>query len=245
MPADLCIFCFEEHPLTREHLVSKPIERAFRLDGESTVAELEYPPTDPGDPEIRLVQLRDMKVRIACRACNNGWMANLEEAAASAIEAWLRDGRLCASGCETISRWLATRLLVWTVRGGRLRDLEQAIGDGDPSVIPHFDRAKRLAAGADDAIDGLAVGAARSDEGVGYGFGNARTFPNGIRKPFTGVLALNFPPLQLWVADALSPAEVRLPNGVTELRDGLRLLNLRRRGGDLSPDQAQVTFAGF
>ncbi len=239
---DRCLFCSEDRPLTQEHLISKPIKQAFQLDGKASVAELSYPPANPDDPDVRSVALRKMTVGIACAECNNGWLSDLENAAAAAFDAWLRDGRLEADGYDSVSRWLATRLHVWSLRDGRWRDLEQAIERGEGAVIPNFNRAGRLAAGAEDATEGLVTGAARSDGSVGYGFGNARTHPNGIRKPFTAVLALSLPPLQLWVADSQFESDIRLPTGVIKLRSGSPLRRLQGRGGNLSPDLVQVTF---
>ena len=168
-------------------------------------------------------------------------MAALETAAAKVFLIWLKRGRLRIGEHETIGRWLATRLIIWTARDGGGRNLAEDLDVGG-AAIPHFDRAKRLGAGARDALEGLAIGAARANGGATYGFGNASTEPNGKAKALTAVLALNFPPIQLWVVDALLPSEIHLPRGVVTLKDGLGLRALRDRGNSLSPGEALVRF---
>lgn len=180
----VCIFCFRDRPLTREHLISKPIATALKLDRSAIIGEFDNPPEGPDVLGIRFVELGDMKVRVACRECNNGWMAALETAAAKVFLVWLKRGRLRIGEYETIGRWLATRLIIWTARDGGGRNLAEALDVGG-AAIPHFDRAKRLGAGARDALEGLAIGAARANGGATYGFGNASTEPNCPSSPAT------------------------------------------------------------
>jgi hypothetical protein len=238
----VCLFCFQERPLTREHLISKPIASALELDLHAAIGEFDNPLGLPDAAGIRFVDLGDMKVRSVCRDCNNGWLADLETDAAAAFRAWFERGRLARGGGSTISQWLATRLLIWTVRDGGGRGLPEAMNAGLPTAVPHFDRAKRLAAGTADALDGIAVGVARASGSVAYCFGNASTEPRGMAKALTAVLALRFPPLQLWVADSPLTTDIQLPRGVVALADGMKLDDLPERGNDLSCDQALARF---
>jgi hypothetical protein len=183
-----------------------------------------------------------MTVRAACQKCNNGWMADLETDTAVFLRRWLAESRLAIGGAEVISRWLATRLLVWTVRDGGGRNLAEALAARQPAAIPHFDRARRLAANASDALDDIAVGVALGSGDTTYSFGNASTRPNGRARSFTAVLALKVAPFQLWVADSPIGGDVRLPAGVTALRDGLALEGLVNRGNDISSEQVIFRF---
>jgi hypothetical protein len=169
-------------------------------------------------------------------------MATLEESAAEGFRSWIKHGRLPPGDEDAIRRWLAARLIIWKLRDGVLRSLEERVEQGEPCAIPHFDRARRLASGTSDALDGLATGAAKATGNPMYGFGNASTGPEGKGRPLTAVLALHLPPFQLWVADAVLACEIRLPTGVRALKPGLAFRRLRDRGSNLLPDQALVTF---
>ena len=241
MAVVLCIFCNQKRQLTQEHLISRPISDALGLDRSSTIAEFQWSEEGPDLDGLRLVPLGDLKVRSACRECNNGWMESLETAAAGGFESWLRRGRLAAKDVDVIARWLATRLLVWTMRDGGIRSLEERVEQGEGRAIPHFNRAHRLASCSSDALDGLAIGAAAATGDPRFGFGNASTEPR-EKGPLTAVLALHFPPIQLWVADGVFESEIRLPMGVRTLKPEMRMRRLRHRGNDVSPDQALARF---
>lgn len=68
----LCQFCFAEGhvpKLSKEHLLSKPVAKAFRLDRSGTfghVGDLKNP--------IILTRLGDTSVRFVCEPCNNTWI---------------------------------------------------------------------------------------------------------------------------------------------------------------------------
>jgi len=229
--------------LTLEHLISKPISTALVIDRSSNIGEFQLTTGGPVAEGIRFVTLGNLKVRSACRECNNGWMAALEESAAEGFRSWIKHGRLPPGDEDAIRRWLGVRLIIWTLRDGGIRSLEERVEQGEPCAIPHFDRARRLASCTSDALDGLAAGVAKATGNPMYAFGNASTGPEGKGRPFTAVLALHLPPVQLWVADAVLECEIRLPTGVRALKPGLALRRLRPRGSNLSPDQALVRFS--
>lgn len=241
MGLKVCLFCFEERPPTLEHLISKPISDAFGLDRRSLVAEASIPGSGSPDPDsLRMVSLETMKVRAVCAVCNNGWMSSLEGDTGVALDSWVRTGVLPVGGGDTVRRWLATRLLIWSVRDGGGSQLGNLLEEGAGACIPHFDRAKRLAKRAPDALGGLACGVALAKGQPAYGFGNASTRPAGRALPFTAVLALRLPPLQLWVADSLIGGQIQLPRGLRSIDDGQDLARLRRASEDLSPERVEV-----
>lgn len=239
----VCLFCFKDRTPTLEHLISRPISDALGLDRRSPIAEASVPVSGSADPSsLRMVSLETMKVRAVCAGCNNGWMSSLECETGHALASWIHTGVLPNSGGETLRRWLATRLLIWSVRdggGGRLPDL---LEKGDAACIPHFDRAKRLARSAPDALEGLACGVGLAEGQPAYGFGNASTKPVGRALPFTAVLALRLPPLQLWVADSVIGGQFRLPRELSPIVDGQDLGRLSGEGRGLSPKRVEVRF---
>lgn len=85
MSVNRCIFCREARKISKEHVISEPIAKVFRLDrGSDRVASLDPRRMKMG-PAISHDQRR---VGLPCEPCNNGWMSQLEVKASSAFRDW-------------------------------------------------------------------------------------------------------------------------------------------------------------
>ena len=74
-----CMFCFMENgdniTLSKEHLLSKPVAKAFGVDRSSPLLR-----TDSDLTEFDWRHLDGIKFGCVCTGCNNGWMNRLEPA---------------------------------------------------------------------------------------------------------------------------------------------------------------------
>jgi hypothetical protein len=114
-PSPGCVFCGGK-PLSREHVVPEWARRLVAVDA---------PVTSTRDILGREGRFRDgwatgrsleVVVRKVCRACNNGWMADLERRAAPLLAPMIASpsatGRLSARDIDLISVWITKTVLV-------------------------------------------------------------------------------------------------------------------------------------
>lgn len=238
----LCIFCWQERPLTVEHLISKPISNALGIDRSSSIGEFAPSTEGPGAEGVRFVALGDLKVRSACRECNNGWMATLEEAAAESFRSWLKHGRLPPGDEDALRR--CSQFDSSSGRSAMEVSGPSRIGSNRENLL-RFLTSIGHADSPPAHLTPSTVSLLAPPKATGnpmYGSETPRRSPKAKGQPFTAVLALHLPPVQLWVADAVLECEIRLPTGVRALKPGLALRRLRARGSNLLPDQALVTF---
>lgn len=229
-----CHFCWDETgdmPLTKEHLVSRPVATAFGIDRTgSSFARFDSSAVESGDlSSVSWSGLETLSARIACASCNNGWMNNLEHEMAS-LAKWYRRGDrpLGARNLDTLQRWLLKTYVVLSVIDGGARRFAEAVdGDVQFAVVPEVTRASKLRRGDPEAFDGVAVGLARTgDDTFAYGFGNPTVIPSGpqyanVRS--AGVAALSLGSLQTWiVVPWFRHATTRLPPGVATAHAQLR-----------------------
>lgn len=244
-----CHFCWDENEttrLTKEHLLSVPVARAFGIDRTgSGFARFDTDAVQSGDlGSLAWSGLDSLAVRIACSECNSGWMNDLEHAMVD-IGKWHAKGDrpLGTQGLTTLRRWLLKTYVVLSVLDGGTRRFLPTTDEVEFSVVPEVTRASQLRRGAADAFDGVAVGLARTNsDNFSYGFGNPTVVPSGphhanVRS--AGVAALNLASLQLWiVVPWFRHAATRLPPGVavghSRLRAG-RLQTVSARPNTLAP----------
>ena len=226
-----CYFCFAEGPvpkLSKEHLLSKPVAKAFGLDRSGTFGQW-----GGGDDSLILARLDDVAVRFACERCNNTWMNALEHELAS-LAAWADspDQFLAPAHVEILRAWsLKTYLILSAMVGGARCFVEDPEA---PGVIPNFTRARQLYEKEPRAFEGMAFGLARPYEAdrFAYAFGNPTVVPQGPRYAScksAGLAIVTLGTLQVWVVDPtiFSAAQVSFPKRVTALASGLKYSSLR------------------
>ena len=192
-----CAFCFGEAnttKLSKEHLFSVPICRAFGIDRSMAVGSF-----DANSGELGLVApLDERQVKLPCTTCNSGWMGQLENDTARTLQYWMTkpEARLSTIGLAHVTRWLAKTAFVvgFSELGAR-----KFMTNDRESVIPDYTLARSLYRG--DTLN-VVVGAARVNRcNTLWGAGNASLEPKGptrISSRAVNVLALNLGELQLW-----------------------------------------------
>lgn len=226
-----CYFCFMEGDvprLSREHLLSRPVAKAFGVDRSAAFGQL-----GSTDSSMVLVQLDDVAVRFACERCNNTWMNALEhEMAALAKWAGSRNQALTASQVRVLQAWSLKTYLVLSVMVGDTRRFSET--PALPGVIPNFTRARQLYENSTQAFDGMAFGVARPHEvdRFAYAFGNPTVVPEGPRyasRKSAGLAIVSLGILQVWVVDPtiFHAARIRFPRNVVTPEPGLRPSALR------------------
>ncbi len=115
-----CVFCGSQEKLTREHVLPRWVYKALGMTG-PVAYRLENQKT--GDRIGRTGRGLDVTLRSVCRACNNGWLHNLEtefrNGAGRALPGRVitlsaRDQVVAAAwGMKT---WLLTELVQWRGR---------------------------------------------------------------------------------------------------------------------------------
>jgi hypothetical protein len=226
-----CYFCFAEGPvpkLSKEHLLSKPVAKAFGLDRSGSFAQW----GDQDDPAV-LNRLDDVVVRFVCEQCNNEWMNVLEHDLAS-LASWTGslDQSLSPAQVEILRAWsLKTYLILSAMVGGTRRFVDEPEAKG---VIPNFTRARQLYENDPRAFDGMAFGMARPYEAgrFAYAFGNPTVTPQGPRYAScksAGLAIVSLGTLQVWVVDPtiFTAAQISFPKRVTALASGLKYNSLR------------------
>jgi hypothetical protein len=225
-----CLFCGVAPPLTREHLISKPVASAFGIDRTGELSTLD-------DMEIvRSAPLEQLAVRLPCGSCNSGWMNDLETGMGF-VARWMRarENGITLDTLGNLERWLLKSYIVMTAMDGGIRRFGS---DDDFSMIPEATRARRLRAGGEDAFDRVAFGYGRRrrpfPNNFGYVIGNPTVRPQGpryanCRSAGAAVFVLGL--LEAWiVVPVLTPA-ITLPAGLRQLQSGDRFRSLPSRDG--------------
>jgi hypothetical protein len=246
-----CHFCWDETSdpqITREHLVSQPVANAFGIDRASrTFARFDATAVKAGNLDgLTWHALDDLRVRIACDRCNNGWMNDLE-GAMKPVAKWVARGdtALGAKNYSTLRRWLLKTYIVLSVMEGGTRRFLSDSEDVGFAVMPEVTRAKHLRHSDEAAFDGVAIGLARTKAPTfRYGFGNPTVLPQGpgyasVRT--AGVAVLTLGTLQAWVVvPFFSHASTRLPAGVRSLSPRIRANQLLTVADGIDLDAAVV-----
>jgi hypothetical protein len=211
-----CLFCFSNGnvpKLSREHLLSRPVAKAFGIDRTSSFLRLD---ADTGDHQIGTVD--GLGQRVVCEPCNNGWMNRLEDAMAT-LAPWLGDGAelLGETRAFALRSWALKTHLILCYLAGNARNVGK--GDREYAVLPNFTLARQLYEGDTEAIGELAVGIARvaSAGSFGYAFGNPTVTPVGENYTArTAAVAsiITVGGLQVWIATSLRSANISAPAAV-------------------------------
>lgn len=90
----VCIFCGGT-PLTREHLHGRWAGRFADREQRNIFqrSDREGEPPQPGDMRRWKARAYDRHARVVCKACNGGWMSDLETAVSSLLDPEALDGR--------------------------------------------------------------------------------------------------------------------------------------------------------
>lgn len=237
-----CIFCWSPGPLTREHVISKPVgQQLIGLSGNSGLTWKD------GSPQLwagqtTASQIDDLTVRAVCADCNSTWMQQLDSRFAKALIKWTRNPgeRLGRDHFQVVQRYLTKLLWVtrvgedWTtgawLRGER-REPEfiplSLVQDGraikDPTTIDSglalqsFVGAARVASGTTELIDVPPIPAAGIEPTQKVGRVNA-----GL------ILTLRKVELRLWIvlSGLDSRWQIRWPRGVGSLSSQSRYRRL-------------------
>ena len=242
-----CLFCYEESGdnivASSEHLLSRPVARAFGIERQSPVARMGVQADT-----LTWAALGGIKRRCVCTSCNNGWMNRLE-GRMTGIAAWLTgpgDQPLGAERALDLRKWaLKTHLLLCFIEGnaGRFGD-ETFSGE---CVVPPVTPAKALFRDDTAMICDSTVGVSRSDAATrfawSFGFPGV-TARGGVKghPRFAPVSVVTVGDLQLWTAVPLLPARVTTPGGVRDCHTGLRPRDLATTGHPMSFDIVRVDF---
>ena len=171
-----CGFCFAERDdfpaLTREHLVSRPVAKAFGIDRTSPFLRV-----DSKLQDMRWTTVNGVSRKVVCAPCNNGWM-NVLEHDMSQVADWMRGdaGQALGEGRERILRaWMMkTHFLLCFIEGDAGRFMEDGF---DRAVVPPATLARALYERRFGDLAGLSLGLAKSssDKQFAYEFGTPGT----------------------------------------------------------------------
>lgn len=239
-----CLFCHArpgDRALSKEHVFSKPVRRAFGIADDTTIGRVSL------DGVVSSFAKADQfQVRLPCHECNSGWMSTLEVGFVRAVQGWRRgDARIGSRRCLSIARWALKSYIVLSAIEGDTRSSGNP-GETPPwRVMPEATRGRQLRASHSAAFDGVKVGIARIAESqVLYGFGNPRIeSPHGGLTPFVsaGTMFVVLDGMVLWVVVAFdTDARIDLPAGVSVLSAHSRWPRIRYVKAGLDPGAARV-----
>jgi hypothetical protein len=237
-----CLFCWstQGEPLSREHLISQPVADAFGIDRNNELATFDGWVLDESPTRRRSVPMTELAVRLPCRACNSGWMNELEHNMA-AVARWARAGRngITAPVYDGFLRWLLKTYIVFTALDGGIRRF--GTESDDFHMLPEVTRAHLLWERSPEALDGVTFAFAKSwREGVSYSFGNPTVVPQGEQYAgcrTAGALVLQLGQIVSCVVVASPLANsVSVPAPYRALRAGDTYRRLRSAAGILDPE---------
>lgn len=164
-----CAFCFAESAefpvLTREHLVSRPVARAFGIDRTSPFLRIDRKLED-----MRWTTVNGVSRKVVCAACNNGWM-NLLEHQMSEVAQWMHgDAEQGLGGHrERILRaWMTkTHVLLCFIEGDAGRFGDRGF---DRAVVPPVSLARALFERRYDDLAEFGLGLARSESETAFAY---------------------------------------------------------------------------
>lgn len=226
-----CIFCHQRpdgRRLTREHVFSTPIRRAFDIADDTQIGRIDMDGT-----VLSFARADQFAVRLPCGRCNSGWMSSLDLQAAKSLRRWQSSGdRLGRNQASMIMRWCLKTYIVLSAVEGSIRTWPKDHDSPAWSVMPEATRARMLAQEEEAAFDGVRVGASLVKNSLRiYAFGNPK-----IQSPHGGITSnvsagasfVTLGNLRLWTVVAFDrDAQIRLPPGVIEIRPHFRYRNLR------------------
>lgn len=226
-----CIFCHERpdgRRLTLEHVLSKPVRRAFGITDDTQIGRID---SDGG--VVSFARADQFTVRLPCGSCNSGWMSALEVELVRSIRRWQKSqARLGRSQSLAVKRWCLKTYIILSAVEGSIRKMTE--GDETPlwRVMPEATRARLLAVEDNGAFKGVKFGASLvANSSRLYGFGNPDIrSPHGGLTPnvSAGALFVTLGNLRLWTVVAFDrDAQVRLPPGIAEVRSHLRYRRLK------------------
>ena len=240
-PRNKCVFCLTEATLSREHLFSVPICNTFGIDRAGLILSGDV--TNRKHP-LRTEALSTRKVKLPCASCNNGWMSNLETAAAEVFERYVHNNaELSADDVDVLDRWAAKSLVVLQWSDLDARKFMSSPGDG---VLPDVTLARRVFDGSalDDVV--FAVGRLSEPNPALWGAGNPTVVtadPEKLNCRVVNTVAFNLGCLQLWIiAPYFTPSQLKLPEGTVRLLPGTRFKALPLTSPSLDPDRVEAVF---
>lgn len=240
-----CMFCYMDTVDTitpsKEHLLSKPVAKAFGIDRDSPVLR-----TGSDLADQRWARLNGIQYCCVCTDCNNGWMNRMEGRMAE-VAAWLAGDQNVPLGQDLsilLRKWaVKSHLLLHFIDGNTNRwDDDTFAGD---YVIPPFTPARQMYEN-DDAVLAMAVGiaksGARTDFAWSFGFATATpSEPPGLVR-FAPATVLTVGDLMLWVVTPQKPADVSVPSGVLDCSAAVRPRDLAHFGHPLDVTDVIVDF---
>lgn len=204
-------------PLSREHLISKPVATAFGINRSRELTTLK------GLDIVRSASLDQLSVRLPCGNCNSGWMNDLETSM-GAVARWMcaRENGITTETLRNLERWLLKSYIVMTAMDGGIR----SFGTNDSfSMIPEATRASRLYMGSNEAFDRMGIGYGRRRQpfpnNFGYVIGNPKVVPTGPRFAncrSAGVAVFALGRLEAWIVVPVLTPTITLPAALRPLR---------------------------
>ncbi len=197
--------------MSKEHLLSRPICDVLGMDRATTTLGR----FDAAQNTVTsAAALEQASVRTVCTTCNNGWMNDLEHAAADVLSRWPNGQPLSDADSLALRRWLTkTHLVLCMIEGGARNFFNDPVN----SVLINATAAKALANDDHARLDALAFAAARVvDRTVLYAFGTPTIKSPGQTK-FNNTVAtasvLFLGNVQMWTIDCALP--MYEPGGIT------------------------------
>ena len=161
-----CHFCWSDVSMTKEHMLSVPMLRAFGLDRSRIAVDSTENLRRPND--FRTDRLEQISARIACGVCNSGFLHDLECEAAKGVRG-LFTGGIDDEGVRAVGRWLVTRhhwQIVAQGHGRRAFEGPCSIQGVDHDLVagglPDYARLHALWAGESEAMTDVHVAVGRS-----------------------------------------------------------------------------------
>lgn len=242
-----CLFCFTDAlPLTKEHLLSKPICRLLGIErAEEQVGRF----NGVTQTVTSIASLESTSVRAVCAGCNNGWMSQLEVDTAAVLGRWFDGTPLDEQGAHTLRRWMAKTHLILCLIEGRAHKL---IDESTTSVLMDATLAREVREHADlCATTHTRFGAARTagSTTIRWAFGTPSIRMAGPKKPNNTIATASIMFLgnvQLWTVNTPLPTpqadSVAPPGYAKQLAPGMTAKRLLTAARHVDPARAIVDY---